>query len=105
MKKTTAGMAALLLCATLVGGCATSHPIGLCYTQLKLPVAVGSGEASVTKVGTAECVSYFGLVTTGDASIATAKRNGGITKVEHVDWEVENILGFIGKYKIIVYGE
>ncbi len=41
----------------------------------------------------------------GDASIDAAKRNGKITKVHHVDWQVENILGIIGKYKVIVYGE
>jgi hypothetical protein len=28
-----------------------------------------------------------------------------ITKIHHVDWEVENILGLIGNYKVIVYGE
>ena len=105
MKRAIAGMAALLVCAMLVSGCATSLPIGILYTQLRLPVVATDLGNKTPRVGTAECISYLGLITTGDASIQTAKRNGGLTKVHHVDWEVENILGIIGKYKVIVYGE
>ncbi len=48
---------------------------------------------------------FLGMVAIGDASIEAAKKNGGITKVHHVDWAVENILGIIGKYRVTVYGE
>jgi hypothetical protein len=76
------------------------------YTNLKLPVNVTDNVHKASpKVGTAECQSILALVATGDCSIETAMRNGGITKVYHCDWEVENILGIIGKYKITVYGE
>ncbi len=95
------------LAATLffLAGCATSVPIGSLYTELKLPVtATGEGGKNL-KMGTAECMSVLGLVATGDASIAAAMRNGGITKVSHVDWEAKNILGIIGNYKVVVYGQ
>lgn len=105
MKRTMAATAALLLCAMLVSGCATSFPMGSLYTELRLPVTATSNGNKSPKVGMAECVSYLGLITTGDASIQTAKRNGGVTKIHHVDWQVENIMGIIGKYKLIVYGE
>ncbi len=86
--------------------CATPFPVGTIYTELKLPVAVTSANTSRhEKVGTAECTSVLALVTTGDASIQTAMKNGGIKKIHHVDWEVQNILGIIGKYKVVVYGE
>ena len=90
---------------TLFTGCATTYPVGLIYTQVKLPVMVTPNNGKATKVGTAECRSVLSLVAEGDASIEAAKENGGITKVHHVDWEVENILGVIGKYKVTVYGE
>jgi hypothetical protein len=32
-------------------------------------------------------------------------KNGGITKVNHADWEAKNIFGIIGNYKLTVYGE
>ncbi len=86
------------------GGCATPMPVGTIYTNVKLPAAVTSNTGS-QKVGTATCASYVSVVSIGDASIEAAKKNGGITKVSHVDWEAKNILGIIGKYKTTVYGE
>ena len=104
MKKT------LLICvgiciAALFTGCATPYPQGMLYTNLKLPVDATSNMAKAPKVGTAECVSYLGMIAIGDVSIDTAMKNGGIKKIYYVDWEVENILGLIGKYKVTVYGE
>jgi hypothetical protein len=32
-------------------------------------------------------------------------KNGGITKIHYIDWDVKNILGIIGTYKVTVYGE
>ncbi|MDX9867333.1 MAG: TRL-like family protein [Kiritimatiellia bacterium] len=42
---------------------------------------------------------------TGDASIGAAMRNGGITKVHHVDYDVKNILFIYSEVNTIVYGE
>jgi len=85
-------------------GCATSYPVGVLYTKLTLPVSCESDVKSM-KTGTAECKSILGWVATGDASYEAAMKNGGITKVNHADWDVENILGIIGTYKLTVYGE
>ena len=104
MKRT---IATFIACVSLcfVMGCATSYPHGMVYTELKLPVTATANSGTPTKVGTAKCISVLALVAIGDASIEAAKKDGGITKVHHVDWEVENILGIIGKYKVTVYGE
>lgn len=91
--------------ATGLIGCATVYPVGSVYSSLKLPVAATGASGTASKVGRAECTSLLSLVATGDASIEAAKRNGGITTVHHVDWEVENILGLFGKYTVTVYGE
>lgn len=93
------------LVMVFVVGCATPYPMGNFFTNLKLPVDATSKATNYTKVGTAECVSYLGLIATGDCSINTAMKNGGIKQIHHVDWEVENILGVVGKYKLTVYGE
>ena len=103
MKRLILPLLTIGACA-LISGCATPVPVGTLYTNLKLPVAATPNSVS-TKVGHAECVSYFSLVTTGDASIEAAKKDGNITKVSHMDWEVKNVLGFVGHYKLTVYGE
>ena len=101
MKKTI--LVGLLIGAGTLSGCASSMPIGTLYTELKLPISATGAKGS--KEGTAECQSILSLVATGDCSIETAKKNGGITKISNVDWETKNILGIIGNYKIHVYGE
>ncbi len=95
---------ALFACVAILGGCATSFPVGVLYTELELPITATSNSGEYSKVGRAECTSVLGLVATGEASIEAAKEDGGITEVHHVDWHVENILGIIGKYECVVYG-
>ena len=88
----------------LLSGCVTSFPVGSIFTEVSLPVAVTS-QGSYSKVGRAQCESILGLVAIGDASIEQACKNGNITKIHHVDWKARNILGVIGKYECVVYGE
>ncbi|MBN2297127.1 MAG: TRL-like family protein [Deltaproteobacteria bacterium] len=89
----------------LINGCATPVPVGVVYTELKLPITATGESGKNLKVGTAECISVLGLVATGDASIQEAMDDGGITKISHIDWEVKNILGILGRYKVVVYGQ
>jgi hypothetical protein len=103
--KTKLHLLALIALLPLFVGCATPFPMGMLYTELKLPVEGGAVSGKATKIGIAECKSILGMVATGDCSIDAAVKNGNITKIYYVDWEAENILGVIGKYKTIVYGE
>ena len=92
--------------AIVLSGCATaSAPVtGFVYSHVMGPVGV-TGSADVpTKVGRSYARSIFGLWATGDASIETAAKNGGITKIHHVDHESQVILGIIADYTTIVYG-
>lgn len=84
--------------STIVGGTA-----GAVFTQVQGPVAVGSASGS-SKVGEAssQAILFFA---TGDASIAAAMQNGGITKIHHVDHKSTSILGIYAKYTTVVYGE
>jgi len=95
----------LVASATLLSGCASSYPIGVAFTDVKLPLDVTGNVGKGTKTGEAECMSVLSLVATGDCSVEAAKQRAGITKVYSVDWKANNILGLIGNYKIIVTGE
>ena len=88
-----------------VSGCATAIPAGAFYTEVSFPGGVGSGDVSYSKVGKATSNSYFALVATGDSSIETAAKNGGIQKIKFVDYKTKNVLGFIGEYTTYVYGD
>ncbi len=93
--------------ALMLSSCAmvlTSPLTGGLYSDVKAPV-LATANAGSSKVGTAEAQSILGLVATGDASIETAAKSAGITKIHHVDKQATSILGIIATYKIYVYGE
>ncbi len=73
--------------------------------SLTMPAAVTSNPIG-SKVGTASATGYLGILFfNADASIRTAAKNGGITKVSTVDVKMTNILGIIVTYETIVTGE
>jgi hypothetical protein len=90
----------LTSCGAFVGAPVT----GFLYTDVKAPLAVTANEGS-TKVGTAKMQSILGLVATGDASIEAAAKSAGITKIHHVDYEANSILGIVASFTVVVYGE
>ncbi len=106
MRKLLGGLSLVLVAgaSVLLLGCASPTPIGVFYTEVTLP-AVATSNAQATKTGVSECTSILGLVSVGDASIAAATRNGGITKIHSVDWNAKSILGIYSEYQTIVRGE
>jgi hypothetical protein len=70
--------------------------------HLHAPLDAG---VQATKTGEATATTILGLIATGDASVDAAMKNGGITKVHHIDIKAHNILGIIGKFTLVVYGE
>jgi hypothetical protein len=105
MVKRVRAFVTILCGATLLGGCAVAHgPVTASLVfDMKGPVSSGTATGS-SKVGRAEAwgILVYGA---GDASISAAMRNGGITRVHHVDNQTTNILGVYAKYITIVYGE
>jgi len=91
--------------AALCTGCATAYPIGVVFTDVKLPVGATANVGKGTKTGEATCKTVLSIVATGDCSIEAAKQQGGITKVYSVDWSANNVLGIYGTYKVVVTGE
>jgi hypothetical protein len=77
----------------------------LASCSLTLPVNATSNAVG-SKVGTAKATGFLGvLFFDQDASIQTAAKNGGISKVSTVDIKQGNILGLIVTYETIVTGE
>jgi TRL-like protein family len=94
-----------LLALALTGCAAAASPVtGFWYMDVKGPADI-TGNAASTKVGRATCKSILGIYASGDASIDTAAKSAGITKIHHVDFESYSILGCYATFTTVVYGE
>ena len=92
----------------LTAGCvAPLGPIGgvggSIYTDMSGPVLATSRE-NASKMGEATATGILGFAT-GDCSIKTAAASAGITKIQHVDYHVQSVLGVYNKTTVTVYGE
>jgi len=115
MRKMIIGLIIVMSCLILMAGCAAYSvaPVtGFIYSDVQAP-AIATSNPTSSKVGKAECESILGLVALGilglvalgDASIEAAMKDGGITKVHHVDYETFSVLGVYARFTLIVYGE
>ena len=104
MKKLTTAVAALFLAVGSLGclGAPVVPPLGLLYTDLDAPLSL-NGEVG-NRRGEASVVAILGLISTGDGSVRAAARNGGISRVERVDYEFYNVLGIYQRYTTVAYG-
>lgn len=99
-----------ILCLTLcLSGCrsAVVSPVGTgtLFTKVRGPVTATELESKGSKRGESSAFAFLGLVAIGDASIQTAKTQGQIKTVTHVDHESFDVLGLFSSYTLIVYGE
>jgi hypothetical protein len=108
MKKFIVSAVVASVAVMMLTGCAGITSIaggtgGMLFTQTDAAMGVGSATGS-DKVGTAESKAII-CFATGDSSIQTACKNGGITKIHHVDSKVFQVLGLYAKYTTVVSGE
>ena len=95
------------LSVVLMSGCTTKGPISGWVDNDVKPVKTGMAEHRA-------CVFFYapamtigpiaGLPAGSDLTIGTAMKNGGITKVHHIDFEVESNFPLIYT-RLIVHGE
>ena len=78
--------------------------MGVFYNETKFGY-MATTDTNTSKEGKACATSIMGLVATGDASIAAAKANGGVTEVSHVDHSAKSTLGIIAEFCTIVKGK
>ena len=104
MKKLAHRLTLAIVSACFLTGCTMGHApvVSLITLEEKGPVAVGPAAGS-SKVGRSEAWGIL-VFATGDASISAAMRNGGITRIHHVDHETSSFLGVYAKYTTIVSG-
>lgn len=87
-----------LALATLMGGLLAS-------CSMTMPVAATSNPLG-SKVGTSSGTCYLRVLCFNvDASIQTAAKNAGITKISTVDIQTKDILGIVVTYTTTVTGE
>ncbi len=77
---------------------------GAWYTDVKGPMGVTDAYGG-TATGEACASTILGLIATGDASIDTAKKNGGVAQVTAVDHHSTSFLGITAKFCTVVYGK
>lgn len=105
-----------LFAAAALSGCAANlfpggpSVAGMVYTDVTDPaqhLAVAlDGGASGSKMGTSSSSAFLGIVALGDSSLHAAMKAGRISRVHHVDHQVQLVLGGIwAKTTTIVYGD
>lgn len=94
MLKKIKTIAAFVAVAAMLSSCALTRPVN------------ATGNPVGKKVGTAKATGYLGILFfDADASIKTAAKNGGITKISTVDLKTTSLLNIIVTYETIVTGE
>ena len=105
-------MKKLIVCgsalAALLTGCvgpmgSVGGVMGGVYTDVSGPILATSNTGGA-KVGQASSEAII-CIATGDSSIKAACANGGITKIQHVDYHTTSVLGLYAKTTVTVYGE
>jgi hypothetical protein len=107
MKKLAISALAVGMTALLAGCVAPLGPVGgvggSIYSDVRGPIGMTSHTGS-SKVGEATSTGILGFAS-GDSSIKAAADAAGITKIQHVDYHLMNVLGVYGKTTTTVYGE
>ena len=97
------GLFLIFLNACATTGMQTGTGKGWLYTELREPSLVTANQSGKRR-GQACATNVLGLVSTGDASLAAAMKDGAITVVSSVDTYDKSIFIFWGKHCTIVTG-
>ena len=88
----------------MIAGCIAATAL-LSSCSITMPVNATSNPVG-SKVGRAKGMVFLHALAFGaDASIKTAAKNGGITKISTVDIKYSDVLGIVQSYETIVTGE
>ena len=89
----------ILAVAFLLAGCL--------YSNVVTPLSTDMNKTTMgTKEGRASTHSVLWLVSWGDAGVAAAAKNGGLTTMNHMDSEIFQVLyGLYTQETVVVYGD
>ena len=96
----------LFFLTLLLSSCAViTHPVpGLLYSDVYSGLAVTPVKYQNVKVGRSCVRSILGLFAFGDASIESARKNGRMSRIAHIDQYGSSIMGVYAKYCTLAYG-
>lgn len=77
---------------------------GVLFSEIYTPGFATAGPVGSAS-GMSSSESYVGLFARGDASIDAAVKQGGLTKITHVDYKAFSVLGVYARLETYVYGE
>ncbi|MDX1960596.1 MAG: TRL-like family protein [Leptospiraceae bacterium] len=80
-------------------------PVSWLYQRTVTNERVTQNEVKSNKAGEACAESYLGWFVIGDASVDTAMKQAGLTKIATVEQRFKQYLQFYAEYCIIVKGE
>jgi len=110
--KSLLGVAAVAVLCVVVTGCAgyarapVVPPLAFIFTSYEAPLDVDFQDTPMPgKKGEASCINVLGFVSVGDASAKAAAEDGGITRIQHADYDFMSVLGVFSKFTTVVYGE
>ena len=95
-----------LPCAALCG-CVSAPfqpPMGLLSTT-RAPLSTDGNWNAGLKSGSAEAKCVLGLYAWGDCSVTAAARNGGLKRVDFLDYQYDNVIGIWQSVTVTAYGE
>lgn len=93
MKKVMKSVAIAVAAVAMLASCSTTMPVAVTSN----PVGNKCGESSSSRI-----LGFGGSANNG---INAAAKNGGITRISHVDYSTYTILGLYTKMTTRVYGE
>lgn len=81
-------------------------PAGGLFTKIGAPLDTNAQQTPTgNRIGRASSSSVLGMFAFGDCSTNAAVQNGGLTKVEYLDYEYFNLLFVYQKFTVNAYGE
>ena len=98
---------ALGVAGACLSGCVSApfqSPGGLVAVS-KAPLSTDGNWQAGTKSGAASAQSVLGLYAWGDCSITAAAQNGGLKRVDYLDYKYVNVIGIWQQVTVTAYGE
>lgn len=90
-----------------LSGCVSAPfqpPMGM-VSHVKAPLSTDGNWTVGKKSGSASVKCVLGVFAWGDCSLTAAAENGGLKRVDYIDYSYDNIIGVWQTVRLTAYGE
>jgi len=97
----------VMVASACLCGCVSAPfqpPSGL-LARTRAPLSTDGNWQAGKKSGAASAECVLGIYAWGDCSITAAARNGGLKRVDYVDYSYDNVFGIWQKVTVTAHGE